>query len=118
MSDTVDLVNRDPHSMNNYIQVEFNDVLAEPEGAHSAECIWSNSYKCFNCGKNLCYQILTYLCGLCISLYWGCAFAFVAFGSIWICTPLMRMISICLHPTKKIMGIYLGSKFTMFLNLN
>ncbi len=33
----VDLVNRDPHRMNNYIQVEFDDVLAEPAGAHSAD---------------------------------------------------------------------------------
>ena len=33
----IDLTNRDPNSMNNYIQVEFDDVLAEPEGAHSAD---------------------------------------------------------------------------------
>ncbi len=29
--------NRDPNSMNSYIQVSFDDVLAEPEGAHSAD---------------------------------------------------------------------------------
>ena len=33
----VDLVNRDPQKMNNYIQVSFDDVLGEPEGAHSAD---------------------------------------------------------------------------------
>ncbi len=37
--------------MNNYIQVEFDDVLGEPEGAHAAECVWKNSFKCFNCSK-------------------------------------------------------------------
>ena len=33
----VDLVNRDPNNMNQNIQVMFDDVLAEPEGAHSAD---------------------------------------------------------------------------------
>lgn len=33
----IDLLNRDPNKMNHYIQIEFDDVLAEPEGAHSAD---------------------------------------------------------------------------------
>ncbi len=33
----IDLINRDPNNMNNYIQVEFDDILAEPEGAHSPD---------------------------------------------------------------------------------
>ncbi len=60
MTDTkmseLDLINRDPHDMNNYIQVNFDDVLGEPEGAHAAECVWQNAFKCFNCGKNFCYK--------------------------------------------------------------
>ena len=107
---TIDLINRDPNAMNNYIQVEFNDVLAEPEGAHSADCVWQNAYKCFDCGKGCCYKLLTLICGLCVSLYWGCFFGYVAFCSIWIWTPFLRMVSIILHPTKKILGICLGSK--------
>jgi hypothetical protein len=37
MADEIDLVNRDPNLMNAHVQVSFNDVLAEPEGAHSAD---------------------------------------------------------------------------------
>ena len=37
MADTLDMVNRDPNNMNGHIQVMFDDVLAEAEGAHSAE---------------------------------------------------------------------------------
>jgi hypothetical protein len=33
----IDLVNRDPHDMNNYLQVEYEDVFAEPNGTHSAD---------------------------------------------------------------------------------
>jgi hypothetical protein len=37
MSESLDLENRDPHNMNHFIQVEFDDVLAEPTGTHSSK---------------------------------------------------------------------------------
>jgi hypothetical protein len=67
MSDgEVDLINRDPNNMNNFLAVEFPDVLAEPQGAHSVDCVWANSAKCFNGGKSCCYKFLSFFCGLCI----------------------------------------------------
>ena len=109
MSKEIDLVNRDPNDMNNFLQVDFEDVLAEPSGAHAMDCAWSNSYKCFTCGKNLCYKLMTCLCGMCIALYWGCAFAEIAFYVIWIVTPGLRAMHIMLHPVKKIMQIMLST---------
>lgn len=64
MADNLDMENRDPNGMNSYIQVTFGDVLAEPEGARSADCVWRNSYKCFEGGLSCCYKLLTYICGL------------------------------------------------------
>ena len=69
MADSLDMVNRDPNGMNSYIQVTFPEVLAEPEGAHSGECLWRNAFKCFNGGLNCCYLVLTYICGLPAGLY-------------------------------------------------
>ena len=60
----VDLINRDPNSMNAFIQVDFEDVLAEPSGAHSSDCVWRNSYACFDCGKNCCYKLCSFFCGI------------------------------------------------------
>ena len=37
MDSDLDLINRDPNFMNNHVQVMFDDVLAEPEGAHSPD---------------------------------------------------------------------------------
>jgi len=105
----IDLVNRDPNNMNNYIQVEFDDVLAEPEGAHSADCIWKNSHKCFSCGMKFVYKLLTYCCGMCIALSWGCTFGEIAFANIWFFTPFMRLLTIVLHPLKKIFSIMLST---------
>ena len=116
MGEELDLVNRDPNNINDYIAVSFDDVLAEPEGAHSADCIWKNSKKCFECGLKCWYQLLTYCCGICHALAWGCTFADVAFAAIWIITPSMRLLSIILHPTKKIMSILLSSKYFKIIN--
>ena len=89
-------------------QVAFEDVLAEPEAIHSADCVWSNSYKCFECGKNCCYSILTYLCGICIALAWGCDFAMVSFNHVWCYTPCMRDWSICIGFFQKLYGSILN----------
>ncbi|PAA46898.1 hypothetical protein BOX15_Mlig027523g3 [Macrostomum lignano] len=82
----VDLVNRDPNQLNGHLKVAFEDVLGEPEHAHSIDCLWRNSYGCFTGGKNCCYKFVSVLSGLCIALCWGCTFAMVAFSNIW-CIP-------------------------------
>ncbi|RNA04802.1 caveolin-1-like [Brachionus plicatilis] len=105
----IDLINRDPQNLNNFLQVEFDDVLAEPEGTHTIDCVWRNSHKCFKCGKNLCYKILTILTGIFVALYWGCVFASVSYSIIWFVTPLMRLLHIVLHPIKKILSIVLST---------
>ena len=37
MASDLDLINRDPNLMNHHVQVMFDDVLAETEGAHSPD---------------------------------------------------------------------------------
>ena len=93
MADSLDLNNRDPHNMNHFIQVEFDDTLGEPKGTHSKDCVWKNSYKCFTCGKNNIYKLLTFLCGICAGLGWGCTFGCLSFCIIWCITPFMRFLN-------------------------
>ena len=73
-----------------YLQTTWEEIIGEPEGAHSADCIWRNGYSCFTGGKGLCYKILTFVCTLPLALCWGCHFACVIFCHIWYVTP-------CLH---------------------
>jgi hypothetical protein len=55
------------------------------------------------------YKLCTYFCGICIALEWGCTFGAVAFYAVWCFTPLMRLLSILLHPVRKLISIYLGT---------
>ena len=105
----VDLVNRDPHNMNGYLQVEWDDAFGEPVGTHSADCVWRNSFKCFTCSKNLCYQILTYVFGIITAFMWGCAFAELSFYIIWCIGPYLRYLHIALYPIRKIQQIILST---------
>merc|ERR1712226_1556846 len=75
-------------------QVQFEDVLAEPEGVRSIDCVWKLSYTCFTCWLNLCYKLSTLCCGICIAAEWGCEFAYIAFAHVWILTPCMRALDI------------------------
>ncbi|KAL4226699.1 Caveolin-3 [Mactra antiquata] len=49
MDEEIDLVNRDPNNINDHLKVRFEDVLAEPEGIRSIDCIWKLSYYGFEC---------------------------------------------------------------------
>ena len=86
------------------LQVAFEDVLAEPSGIHSIECVWKLSYFCFNFWKNLCYKLATLFYGICIAAEWGCEFAYIAFWHIWYITPVLKMLEINCSIVKRIWG--------------
>ncbi|ESO94516.1 hypothetical protein LOTGIDRAFT_189239 [Lottia gigantea] len=101
----LDLVNRDPNNINDHIEVEFEDVVAEPDGAHSIVCVWKASYCCFNFWKNFWYKLATLCCGICIAAEWGCEFASIAFTHVWFITPLFKVLEIECGCLKKFYGM-------------
>ncbi|GBM54544.1 Caveolin-1 [Araneus ventricosus] len=70
--------------------VEFDDVIAEPEGTYSIDCVWRSSNRLFTCSKNCCYKTLTLICGLPIAFISGCTFACLSFQHIWCVSPALR----------------------------
>ena len=85
-------------------QVLFEEVLAEPAGAHSTDCCWRWSFMCFTGSKNCCYKILTFLCSWAIAFVWGCQLAAILFVHVWIMTPLRRSIAFVLDPLRRMWG--------------
>merc|ERR1712154_500760 len=94
-----------PNNINDHLKVQFEDILAEPEGAHAMDCVWSNSYKCFNLYKKCCYMIMTLCCGICIAAEWGCEFAYVAFVHIWYITPCFKWLELNCGCCQKLYGM-------------
>ncbi|KAL4226704.1 Caveolin-1 [Mactra antiquata] len=112
MADSLDLVNRDPNSLNDHLKVQFEDVFGEPEGARSIDCVWKLSYTCFNCWLGLCYKLATLFYGICIAAEWGCEFAMIAFYHIWYITPMLRVCEINCAVFKKLMETCMGCCLT------
>ena len=82
-------------------------MLAEPEGAHTIDFCWKCSYKCFNCSKTCCYNILTILCAVPLALCWGCEFAVITFQHVWHITPCLRVFMINCGCAQKFCGTFL-----------
>lgn len=104
MADDLDMSNRDPNDLNSHVKVSFEDVIGEPDGAHSHDCVWGCSYKCFEGGRKICYLILTFLCAVPLSLCWGCEFACISFTHIWKVTPCLRVMQINLGCAQKFLS--------------
>ncbi|XP_029989146.1 caveolin-3-like [Sphaeramia orbicularis] len=81
---------RDPKQINKDIQVDFEDVIAEPDGIYSVDEVWKASYFTFTGSKNCCYRFLTMMFGVPCSLMWGCIYACTSFNQIWCITPCVR----------------------------
>ncbi|XP_032892669.1 caveolin-3 [Amblyraja radiata] len=105
----IDLVNRDPNHINeDVVKVDFEDVIAEPEGTYSLDGVWKTSFTVFTVSKYWCYRILSAIFGVPLSLIWGFYFACLSFCHIWAIMPCIksylieiqcinRIFSICIH---------------------
>merc|ERR1712106_316556 len=83
----VEYQNRDKNNLHPNIKVNFSDVIAEPDGAHSFATIWGTSFKTYSLTKYWCYRILTAVLAVPLSVFWGLYFALLAFCSIWCIAP-------------------------------
>lgn len=100
--DGPDMENRDPNELNTHVKVVFDEVLGEPEGVRSIDCVWRLSYKCFNATLNCCYKCLTCVFSIPLAFCWGISFACLAFEHIWYYTPCIKMCVINLMCVRKI----------------
>ena len=61
-------------------QVSWEDIIGEPQGSHSPECVWNCSRECFKCTQSCCYTIMSSLSAPCIAFGLACNFACLAFN--------------------------------------
>ncbi|XP_014478854.1 PREDICTED: caveolin-3-like [Dinoponera quadriceps] len=86
-----ELEDRDPNSLNQHLQVMWDDVIGEPEGIRSPECAWRLSGHCFRLSRGCCYVLLSVLVAPLLALCLGFTFACLAFQHIWCVAPCLRV---------------------------
>jgi len=77
------------------MQLNFEDVLAEPGSAHGFDFIWRLSFIIFTGTHSLIYKLLSALLSLPLALFWGIIFSLFSFFSIWLLTPIFVVMNVC-----------------------
>lgn len=95
-----ELEDRDPNSLNQHLQVMWDDVIGEPEGIRSPECAWRLSGHCFRLSRGCCYILLSVLVAPVLALCLGFTFACLSFQHIWCVAPCLRVWKITCAATR------------------
>jgi len=98
----LNFLDRDEKHVNEHINIQFEDVLAEPDGGHSFEGVWRMAYVVFTGTKFWLYRLLAALCALPCALCWGINFACLSFCHIWAITPFLRVFDLFFYFIKRI----------------
>ena len=71
--------------------MDFDDVLAEPAGAHGVDPIWQISFILFSQTKLWLYRIFAALLAVPAALMWALVFSLVTVVYVWILAPALRL---------------------------
>merc|ERR1712037_638676 len=92
LSSGLDLGTRDSQGTNVEINLDFDDVIAEPKAAHGFDPIWRLSFILFSQTKLWTYRVLAALLAAPLSILWGLLFSILSVLYVWIIRPVMRIV--------------------------
>merc|ERR1712203_691114 len=92
LSSGLDLGARDTQGINVEIDLDFDDVIAEPKAAHGFDPVWSLSFILFSQTKLWTYRILAALLAAPLSILWGLLFSLLSVLYVWLLRPVMRIV--------------------------
>ena len=75
-------------------QLNFKDVLAEPDVAHGFDPIWRSAFILFTGSRYWIYRLLSALLALPLALIWGITFSLLTFFTVWFATPILRILDV------------------------
>ncbi|CAF0965134.1 unnamed protein product [Adineta steineri] len=91
-TDTVEHNSRDPYGINKHFQLDFFNVIAEPDrSAYSFDLLHRASTQVYKYSKLFIYRLLTIIFGLPLMLFWGLIIGAYTFLMIWVLAPIRRL---------------------------
>ncbi|XP_069779371.1 caveolin-3-like [Narcine bancroftii] len=81
----------------NMVTVEFEEVVAEPEGYYSLAQVWRLTHAAFTVSQYWSYRLLTALFGIPLAILWGFLFACASFWQVWAAVPCLHCYLLELH---------------------
>jgi len=98
----LNVLDRDEKHINDTINLNFEDVLAEPDASHGFDPIWRSAFILFTGSRYWIYRLLSALLALPLALVWGIAFSLITFVSVWLATPVLRILDVVLFYIRKV----------------
>ena len=72
-------------------QLDFDDVLAEPNSTQGFDGIWKLSFVVFTVAKLWLYRLFAALIAIPASLFWALIFSVVTVFYVWVLAPALRL---------------------------
>jgi len=102
ISKDLDLGNRDSNNVNVEIDLDFDDVLAEPSAAQGFDWVWRLAFVVFSQTKSWFYKIMAAVVAVPISIMWAVVFAAITVIYIWIISPALRLLDLKLAIVRRV----------------
>merc|ERR1712154_625122 len=109
MTTGLDMAARDKEGINIEIDLDFADVLAEPNSAHGFDPLWRLSFILFSQTKLWLYRILSAILVLPLSLTLKLIFALATIAYVWVVRPMIKIAEVCLAVIKRVWVAALGA---------
>merc|ERR1711997_937025 len=109
ISKDLDLGNRDSNNVNVEIDLDFDDVLAEPSAAQGFDWVWRLAFVVFSQTKLWIYKILSAVVAIPAALLWAMVFALLTVVHVWILSPALRLLDLILAVVKKVVVGVIGA---------
>ena len=84
------------------MQLDFDDVLAEPSAAQGFELVWKLAFVVFSQTKSWFYKLFSAVVAVPAALMWAIVFALVTVVYIWIVSPALRLFDLSLAIVKRV----------------
>lgn len=91
LSAGLDVQFRDTKAINTCIDLDFDDVLAEPTSAQGFEPIWRLTFVLFSQTKLWLYRIASALLAVPAALVWAIVFTLITVVYVWILSPFLKI---------------------------
>ncbi|KAF8373354.1 cav-1 [Pristionchus pacificus] len=89
----IDMQMRDEKQINNHVNIQFDDVFAEPETFHSVDCIWRINHRIFESTRTFFYKVFGIL-SIPIVFIFAILFAFASAVNNFLVMPLAALFTI------------------------
>jgi len=93
----LNVLDRDEKRINEQVNVQFEDIIGEPDPTHGFEFVWRLTYLLFNVTRFWVYRFIAAILAIPFAFFWAIIFAFINIGTIWCCTPSLRVFDLLLH---------------------